>query len=414
MDRLDGADGHFKARTGEACAGNPQQLHGSYKCHQPRAAAMGKHLSAAEMDRAHSLSSSGSTPVEVHGRLQAARRRVRKDGPSLRTVRRALKGDTFKRSGRETRGRHRILSSTNLRAANRARKHLIKKAKGEDEVHWGDIQRAARLPAVHRTTLAKNMQAAGYGIRWRTPRLKPARGEIDEAERKAMCDRMRKLPVRYWLQDVDAYIDCKDWDLPLTVRGKAHVKRLRVRGHLRTKSEGLQKGFTKPDKKTHRQNTGGHVKLFAAIIGCRVRIWHYLPRRWSGATAAAVYTDVLGPALRRLRGVKRRYSVLEDNDPTGFKSKKGVAAKQAAHIEPLAFPVYSPDLNPLDFSLWEEVKNRMASQPEPKRESAQAYKARLRKTAMSIPEPVVRKMVEDMKPRAQSVYENNGGHIPKD
>ena len=154
---------------------------------------MGKHLTAAEMDRAHSLRASGCTPLEVHCRLRAARRRVRKDGPSLSTVRRALKGQTFKRSGRETRGRHRILSSTNLRAANGARKKLITKAKGEKEVHWGDIQRAARIPPVHRTTLAKNMQAAGYGIRWRTPRLKPARGEIDEAERKAMCDDMRKI-----------------------------------------------------------------------------------------------------------------------------------------------------------------------------------------------------------------------------
>ena len=334
---------------------------------------MGKHLTATEMDRAHALRASGCTPMEVHGRLHAARRRGRKEGPSLSTVRRALKGQTFKRSGKETRGRPRILTTTNLRTANRARKELIKKAKGEKEIHWRDIVRAARLPPVHRTTLAKNMQAAGYGIAWRTPRLKPARGEIDETERMEMCDDMRKLPLRFWLHDVDAFIDCKDWDLPLTVRGKSHVKRLRVRGHLRTKSEGLRKGFTKPDKKKHRQNTGGHAKLFAAIIGCRARVWHYLPRRWTGAAAAAVYTDVLAPALRRHRGVKRRYAILEDNDPTGFKSKKGLAAKEAAHIHPFAFPKYSPDLNPLDFSLWEEVTNRMAAQPEPKRGSAQAY-----------------------------------------
>ena len=221
------------------------------------------------------------------------------------------------------------------------------KAKGETEVHWGDIQRAVRLPPVHWAALAKSMQAAGHGIRSCTPRLKPARGESGKEECMDACDAMRKLPARFWVHDVDAFIDCKDWALPLTVRGKSHAKRLRVRGHLRTKSEGLKKGFTKPDKKKHRQNTGGHAKLFAAIIGCRVRIWHYLPRRWNGATAAEVDSDVLAPALRRHRGVKRRSAVLEDNGPTGFKSNKGLAAKESVHIEPLAFPKYSPDLNPL-------------------------------------------------------------------
>ena len=123
---------------------------------------------------------------------------------------------------------------------------------------------------------------------------------------------------------------------------------------------------------------------------------------------------MLAPALKKYRGAKRRYLVLEDNDPTGFKSNIAVAAKQDAGIETLQFPRRSPDLNPCDFSLWEEIENRLAAQAAPRQETAQGFKARLRKTAMSIPEPVVRKMVQAIKGRAQSIYDHNGGHIPRD
>ena len=145
-----------------------------------------------------------------------------------------------------------------------------------------------------------------------------------------------------------------------------------------------------------------------------MRIWQYLPRTWSGAAAAAFYTDVLAPALKKFRGEKRRYLILEDNDPTGFKSNKGMAAKRAAGIDTVHFPKYSPDLNPLDFSLWEEVERRLASQAVPARESAAAFKARLRAAAKSIPQAVVENMLKAIKSRAQSIYENNGGHIARD
>ena len=384
---------------------------------QPRsgvAQAMGKHFSPAEIDRMHALRASGSPVLEVQRLIAAARRRARKLGPSLTSVRRVLKGKTWKRSATETRGRRRLLTATNLRSADRARKELIAKAKGEAEVHWDDVVRASRIPHVHRTTLAKNMAAAGYGVGWRVPRLKPSRSEIGEVERKDICGKLRRRSVRYWLEEVDALIDCKDGALPLTVRGKSFLKKVKVRGHLRTKREGLKKHFTKPDKKKHRVNTGGHAKLCAAIIGGRVRVWQYLPRRWSGAAAADFYTRILAPALKKYRGEKRRYVILEDNDPTGFKSRKGIAAKRAAGIETVKFPKYSPDLNPLDYSLWEEVEARLAAQRAPARESAKAFKARLRAAALSIPMPVVQNMIKSIKSRAQSIYDNDGGHIPRD
>ena len=50
----------------------------------------------------------------------------------------------------------------------------------------------------------------------------------------------------------------------------------------------------------------------------------------------------------------------------------------------------------------------------PKNETADAFKCRLRRTALSIPENVVRKMLSGMVSRMEAVYQNDGGHIPRD
>ena len=56
----------------------------------------------------------------------------------------------------------------------------------------------------------------------------------------------------------------------------------------------------------------------------------------------------------------------------------------------------------------------MAKQTAPKHETLDGFKARLRRTALAIPEEVIRKMIGSMVWRTQSVYDNDGGHIPRD
>ena len=246
----------------------------------------------------------------------------------------------------------------NMRALDKARRQLYVKGDNDHEVTWDEIIRKARAPPVDRSTASKCMKAAGFDIAWRTPRTKPSRGEIDEGERMNICGKLRKLPTSFWTDKVDAYIDCKAWPIPRTTKGRKFLNKLKVRGHLRTKAEGLNKEFTKPDKRKHHMNVGPNAKVFAAIVGNRVRVWHYLPAVWSGSAAADVYKTVLAPALTRFRGAKRQYDILEDNDPTGFKAAVSIAAKKALKIKPIKFPTYSPDLNPCDYALWQEVERR--------------------------------------------------------
>ena len=149
-------------------------------------------------------------------------------------------------------------------------------------------------------------------------------------------------------------------------------------------------------------------------MNCKVKLWHYLPTRWSGAVAADLYKGPLRRALKSAHPHKDAFKILEDNDRTGYKSKKGVAAKKTAKISTITYPRYSPDLNPLDFFLWNEVERKMGEQKAPANEKAEAYKCRLRRTAMRIPQAVIRKALNNIKTRARAVVEAKGGDIPRD
>ena len=125
------------------------------------------------------------------------------------------------------------------------------------------------------------------------------------------------------------------------------------------------------------------------------------------------WSSLLGITIQR-RGVQRNYTVVEDNDPTGYKSGKGIRAKEEVGITALQFPRYSPDLNPLDYFLWEDIERRMqASEPEG-RETIAAFKLRLQQTAKRTSPRTIRKALLNMKKRIQAVYEAKGGDIAID
>lgn len=56
----------------------------------------------------------------------------------------------------------------------------------------------------------------------------------------------------------------------------------------------------------------------------------------------------------------------------------------------------------------------MALKKEPRHETVAGYKARLRRTALAIPEAVIRKAVLSIRKRAQQVFDVDCGDIPRD
>ena len=373
---------------------------------------MAPHLSSDELDQMFRLHSEGQSPKQVHAWLLDARTARGVETPNLTNVRKALKGVSYRRGQVETRGRKRKLSRRAVLKLDAARTELIERANNTSEVHWKDVLRKARVH-VDPTTAARSFQAEGIDARWRRPRERPQRDDEHEAERMEICRRWRYLPHDFFTDRVDLIIDNKQFKVPTYGRGLQHLKSTRIRGHIRTRSEGIRKGFTKPNPKRQKVNPGAHVKVCAGIINGRVRVWHYLPRTWNGDAAAELYEKVLAPALAKHRGPKASYLVVEDNDTTGYKSKKGKAAKRSVGIKTLEWPRYSPELNPLDFYVWHEVEERaLKSLTAPT--SIKAYKAKLRRIAYALPEAEVRKAVAAMRGRAKQVFDAEGGDISRD
>ena len=182
---------------------------------------------------------------------------------------------------------------------------------------------------------------------------------------------------------------------------------------MRTRKEGLLPGFTRPNITKHKFNPGGAVHILGGICGDKVVLWEGIAGRWCGDKAAEMYSGPIKKALQRNRPGKRSWLIMEDNDPAGFKSSKGKMAKGANHMRTVHQPPYSPDLNPLDFSIWAAI-DKKALAGHKAGESMAAYKARLRRTALNMPRAEVRKAVEGIKQRAHAIVAADGGHVRRD
>jgi hypothetical protein len=112
---------------------------------------------------------------------------------------------------------------------------------------------------------------------------------------------------------------------------------------------------------------------------------------------------------------RRSWNVLEDNDPSGFKSAAGRAGKAEAKIVPFEIPKRSPDLSVCDYFLWPEINRRMRQTEQSwgaaRRETRAEYLKRLRRTAMKIPRALIDKAIGDLRRRCQLLIAAEGGHF---
>ena len=348
---------------------------------------------------------------DILAAIAKERRKQRVPVPKIWAIRRAMAGVTHLQGKPETRGRAKRLTPAQAQRLFDKRGELVRRAQGERYVPYREVRRSARVPEVHDTTTARYLKS--FGVVWRRMREKPARTEAHEESRKDVCNLWRKRPASFWTETVDPIIDAKKYALPGNDAAARRLRQQRVSGTLRTRGEGLDAGHTRPNAKKHRFNAGGYVRILGGICGDRVVLWEEVRGTWSGQRAADMYAGPIKRVLERQRPGKRSWLVMEDNDPTGFKSREGVRAKAANKLKALSQPPYSPDLNPLDFSLWQAIETKALAGRRP-RESGSDYKARLRKTALTMPRAAVRKAVQAIRTRAQQIFDADGGHIARD
>jgi len=291
----------------------------------------------------------------------------------------------------------------------RKAKEMIKVADAKYQVTAAMIRKGAKLKCSIRAVLDA---LHSRGVYMRPMREKPVRTDKDEQERLAFSQTYASKPTTFWDTKVDAFLENKFFPVYLTGSARTIAVKRVARGTFRAKGEGLARGHVKP-RKGLKVNTGApSIFISAAISGSKVLMWHQVKGNWNAEAASKMYSEVLAPALKAGNPGKRRFLVLEDNDPSGYKSRRAIETKASKNINVLEIPRRSPDLNPLDYGFWAEVNARMRKQERKfaagRRESLTAYAARLRRTAMRMPSQYLQALVRSMKIRCVALKDAKG------
>ena len=311
-------------------------------------------------------------------------------------------------------GRPKAVTPAVYAGLKRSLQALQKKAGGRAEVTIPMVKAHARSPLSIRT-ISDAFHARG--VWFRKLREKPILTGDDRVARRAFASKYAAKSKAQWVAKPHAYIDNKHFPIFLDKKAREHAARRSVRGAFRDGRSAVRPDLVKP--KATMKYPVKSIQVTAAIVKGRVRMWQYCAGRWNSKAAAAMYSGPLLKTMRKAypavaqRGRWSKWLVLEDNDPAGYKSRAGLAAKAANNIDTLDLPPRSPDLNPLDFSIWHEINVRMRAQEKSfdasKKETVEEYLKRLRRTALAVPASVVSRAVGDMKRRVAEMKKQRGG-----
>ena len=307
-------------------------------------------------------------------------------------------------------GRPKALSEAKVDAIVRRLEGMVEEAAALYEVTLPMLMRRARLKVSARV-VANALHERGYWFR--DLRCKPILTPDDVKERFAWAKKYHRKSADWWLKTVHVHLDNHLFKVATTSPGRKLVAKRAVRGVYRAKGKSLNASHVKPNPKQHLSlGTKGIFKA-GGVGGGKVLVWHTIDQVWGGNAAEKLYRDVVSPALQKRYPGKRFYSILEDHDPTGNLSKKGIEAKSEANLRPLKIPKRSPDLNVLDFAIWSEVERRMRRQerswPASKRETRVAFARRLDSVAKKLPERFINKAIGNLQRRCQLLLEAKGG-----
>ena len=353
-------------------------------------------MSAEEIRLARQWYEDGVRPSEIAARL----------GRDKSALTRLL----VKQVPRKKQGRARLLTKAQVDLLVRRLHEMIVVADARYQVTVQMLRKATKIKASNRIILEA---LHTRGVYFRKLREKPLLTPDDVTARFKFSKAYKDKTASWWNTQVHAFLDGKHFKTYLTSSARRVAAQHRTLGAYRAPGQGLSGGYVKP-KKGLAFNTGSKSSLVMGAVGKgKVLLWYEVPEgRWSGQAAADMYSEPFKTALNKSWPGKRKHVVLEDNDPTGFQSRKGKDAKMACKIETLSIPKRSPDLNPMDYCIWSEINRRMRRQEAnwaaAKRESRANYLKRLRRTAQNLSSSFISQAVGDMRRRCQRLYEAKG------
>ena len=286
---------------------------------------------------------------------------------------------------------------------------MVDEAGGNYEVTLPMLLRRARVKASERT-VANGIHSRGY--RFRNLRSKPILTPEDIEERYAWAKKYRSKPAAWWLRTVHVHLDNHVFKRAATGHGRKLLAKRAVRGAYRKKSRSLRPSVVKPNSKLKAGFPKGILKA-GGVGGGKVLVWETVDGTWCGARAAKFYADTVLPAVKERYGAKRRYCILEDNDPSGNRSAVAMRAKTSCKLDVLCLPKRSPELNVLDYAVWTEVERRLRAQekrfPDGKCETRAEFERRVDRVAKALPSTFINKSIMDMKRRCERLYAAEGG-----
>ena len=310
-------------------------------------------------------------------------------------------------------GRPRALTEEQIDDMVEKMEAMIIKANNEYRITAEMVKKECRLKvSVRRILEAMHDQ----GIYFRPCRDKPDMTPQDIVDRFAFGKKHAGKPETFWTESIHLTIDVKYFKIYTNQTARSRVAREGTWGSFRTKAQGLLAQYVRPSKRL-RWNPGPRgVHVLAGVGNGQVLLWEYIDgRRWSGSVAAEMYKGPVAKCLQKAHPDRTTWTILEDNDPTGFRSKAGMKAKLEAGLKVFQIPKRSPQLNMCDYALWVQVEKRMRAQEKrfsPSfRESRPAFLKRLRRTALRLPSSFVNDSLTNMKVRCQRLVAAKGGHI---
>ena len=311
---------------------------------------------------------------------------------------------------RKKQGRKPALTEAQIDFLVRRLEEMIKTARCKYHVTAKMLKRSARYKVSERKV---RDALHSRGIYFLKMREKPLLTEDDIKARLEFARKYHTKTSAWWNKAIHSYIDGKYFKVYMTGAGRVRAAQHSTYGAYRLPGQGLTDGYVKP-KGSLKNNTGARNGLIlGGVGGGKVNLWTEVPDgTWNGTAAAEFYEGPLKKALAKQWPGRRRWTILEDNDPTGFKSNKGVEAKNNAKIDVFEIPKRSPDLSVMDYAVWKAVNHRMRQQekdwPAGRRETRVQYLSRLRKAALSLPREFVEKSVGDMSRRCKRLLDAEG------
>ena len=191
--------------------------------------------------------------------------------------------------------------------------------------------------------------------------------------------------------------------MPLSVADKEWVARLSVRGQY--VQDGIIEDLVPRPNPKMRRKMGGRIGIVAGVVGGKVYQYVIPNQKWNSKAAMGFYRG-LRAFRKRHFPQQRKSNLVEDNDPSQ-KTQEAEKLKGQLGFTPIGLPPRSPDLSPLDFSVWGEVLRRMRLQEEGmkvKKESKKQFAARLRKTISGLGKDFLQRTMRSMKTRLKKCH----------